>query len=273
MKNRLLPIFAFIYFSIGINAQNIGIDTANPQSILHIDAKKDNNKVGSPTQSQLYNDVLIRQDANIGIGSLPENNARINISTDTSISTEVGKGFRLKDGTEGNGNMLSVSNTDGDIVWMPRIGTISGVAVNSKIPVNSDLVASGTYITLPKGKWLISSTILLRVENPANANNAIDGSLTEGVFGRMSWADKNEDGVTYTPTADAVSGNLFGGAYYSIYGLAFGQTVINNTSSTPKTYYLVTRTPTFWGETFKTMVWRNLGGLWGENAIIAFPAN
>ena len=269
MEKKLVYIFLIINFFSVVSAQNVGIGTTNPQTIFHVDGSKDN--MGTPNSTQLYNDVLVRQDGKVGIGNLPENNAKINISTNSENISENGRGFRLKDGTEGNGNLLSLSNTNGDVVWMPRVGTINGILQNSKINVNSNLVSTGTRIILPPGKWLIRSTILLRVEDPANNNFAIDGSLTDGVFARLSWADQN--GTAYVPTADALSGNVFGGSYYSVYGLAFGQTVINNTTTAPKTYYLVTRTPTFWGTTMMTKVWRNLGGQWGENAIIAFPAN
>lgn len=253
------------------NAQRVGILTDKPQTLFHVDSGRDNAQSAAPTQGQLYNDVLVDNSGNVGVGLLPDTNVRVNIGVDTSITGQIGKGFRLKDGTEGNGNLLSLINSNGDVAWTPRIATVQGTLANSVIPVNSDLTSTGATIVLPPGKWLIRCSILLRVQDKVSGS-AVDGSLADGVYGRLSWANQNANG-TYSPTADAVSGNLFGGAYYSRYGLAFGQTVVNNTSGTAKTYYLVTRTPVFWGTQTITQNWRNLGGGWGENVIIAFAAN
>lgn len=265
-------VFVF-WFSI-LNytyAQKVGINTDKPQTLFHVDGGKDNSKSGAPTQNQLYNDVLIDTNANVGIGRIPDSGARINIVTDTSQTTEIGKGFRLKDGTEGKGNLLSIINSSGDVAWKPRVSTVQGTLANSIFPVNSDLTSTGAKIVLPPGKWLIRSSILLRVQDKISGG-AVDGSFTDGVYCKLSWADQNSDG-TFSPTADAVSGNIFGGAYYSRYGLAFGQTVVNNNSGVTKTYYLITRTPVYWGTQIITQNWRNLGGAWGENVIIAFAAN
>lgn len=272
-------IFYYVTFlcSVAINGQsgNVGINNANPQTQFHIDGQKDNPKSQTiPSTTQLNNDFAIDKNGFVGIGVLPDNTARVNIHTDNSINTEIGKGFRLKDGTEGNGNLLSLLNTNGDVIWKKRIATVPPTwqPTSFPIPVNSDLQFTGTTITLPPGKWLIRSSLLLRVED-SSTGIPIDGSFADGSFARLSWGDKNADG-TYAPTTDAINGNVFGGAYFSRYGLAFGQTLVNNTTTAPKVYYLITRMPTYWGTSIITGRWRGLGqGVWGENSILAFAAN
>ena len=273
MKNLVLYIFTFIGFVNLVFAQQVGINTKNPQSVLHIDGAKDNAVSGTPTQAQLYNDVLVRNDAKVGIGNMPDNNAMVTITSDTSTSAGIGMGFRLKDGTEGNGNLLSISNANGDVAWLKRVGTVQGKYNNRVVPINADLQDTGGSITLPPGKWLIRSNLLLRAQSNATGSPIfIPGNFSDGAYAKLSWADKNSDG-TFSSTPDALSGNLFGGPYFSIYGLSFGQTIINNTSSTAKTYYLVTRTPVIWGTVFQNYYWTNIAGYWGETAIIAFTAN
>lgn len=266
MKNKIFYILVVIGFTISIKAQ-VGINTNNPQGIVQIDGAKDNSASGNPTQNQLYNDVVIQNNANIGIGSLPEDNARVNISVNTAIDTQIGKGFRLKDGTEGDGNLLSLINPQGDVSWKKRIGTVRGTfGTGFNGSINSDMVFTTTTINLPPGKWLIRSSIILRVQS----NN---GTYSDGLFSQLSWADLNTDG-TYSLSADAESGNLFGGAYLGMYSLAFGQTIINNSTNATKTYYLVTRKPKVWGTSMASATWQSLAGnVWGENAIIAFSAN
>lgn len=252
----------------------LGVNTNSPSGILHIDGAKDNpNSLPVTNSLQLNNDFVMNTAGFIGIGKLPETNAKVSITTNSSDTSQNGQGFRLKDGTEGNGNLLILKNTSGDVVWTPRVGTVkANLGSNIIIPINSNLVFTNSTITLPPGKWLIRSTLILRAQ-VQGSGSALDGSFTDGVYANLSWADKNSDG-TYVPTVDELSGNLFGGAYYSRYGLAFGQTILNNTTNAPKIYYLVTRAPIFFGTGMTTLDWRGIGGGgWGENAIIAFPAN
>lgn len=270
-KLQLLVLISLI--SNLVSAQ-FGINTSAPSGIVHVDGARDNPKNTAVTDPlQLNNDLVLDKDGFVGVGKLPETKAKVSITTNSSNAADNGKAFRLKDGTEGNGNLLIVNNTSGDVVWTPRVGTVrANLHSNIILPINSDLVSTNSTITLPPGKWLIRSTLILRAQD-AITGNAVDGSFTNGVYGRLSWADKNADG-TYTPTADAVSGNLFGGAYYSRYGLAFGQTVVDNTTNAAKVYYLVTRKPIFFGTGLTNQNWRGIGnGGWGENAVIAFPAN
>lgn len=270
-KLQLLVLISLI--SNLVSAQ-FGINTSAPSGIVHIDGARDNPiGVAVSNPSQLNNDVVMNKDGFIGVGKLPETKAKVSITTNSSNAADNGKGFRLKDGTQGNGNLLSLSNTAGDVVWTPRVGTVrASLAPNIKIPLKSDLVATNTTITLPPGKWLIRSTLILRAEDASTAV-PIDGSFANGAYARLSWADKNTDG-TYTPTADALSGNIFGGSYYSRSGLAFGQTILYNNTSTAKIYHLITRTAVFFGTGLTNKNWRGIGGAnWGENAIIAFPAN
>lgn len=266
MKKNLVYIFLILLTVNNVEAQ-VGVNTSNPQGSFHVDGSKDNLSNIS-NQKKLSNDLIIEKNtSNIGLGNLPENNAKVSIGVDVTVNSEIGKGFRLLDGSQGNGNVLSILNNQGDIVWKNRISTVIGkLGVGYAGRVDANVAYTESYIDLPPGKWLIRSSIILRV----SGNN---GTYNDGLFAQLAWADKNSDG-SYVSSIDAESGNLFGGAYLGVYSLAFGQTIINNTSSTTKTYYLIAKKPKIWGTLLLDKNWVNLGAsTWGENAVIAFAAN
>ena len=47
----------------------VGINTANPQGILHVDGAKDNPQTGIPTEAQQVNDFTVTEMGNVGIGT------------------------------------------------------------------------------------------------------------------------------------------------------------------------------------------------------------
>ncbi|PQA94482.1 hypothetical protein B0A69_08430 [Chryseobacterium shigense] len=57
------------FLMTSINAQ-VGINTSNPQAILHVDGAKDNSVFGIPTAAQTANDVVFTANGEIGIGTL-----------------------------------------------------------------------------------------------------------------------------------------------------------------------------------------------------------
>lgn len=59
---------AMIFFSV-IAFSQVGINTPNPQGILHVDGAKDNPATGSPTDAQQANDFTVTSAGNVGIGN------------------------------------------------------------------------------------------------------------------------------------------------------------------------------------------------------------
>ena len=209
--------------------------------------------------SKQENDVVVTAQGKLGIDIVsPQNTLHIK----TSIS---GNGFRLAEGTEGEGKLLSSINTEGDITWKNRLSTKNITADGSGYSgsVSSDMQYIQRKVSLEPGKWLIRTNLLLYTHT--------DGHLNKGFYAHFSWSEF--DGTNYSLTTDAIYGNDFGGVYVLRYGIATGSTLINNTSASEKTYYLVTRTPTFWGGYNVNATWGAIGGSWGETSIIAFPAD
>lgn len=96
MKKQLFQATSLLLFctlSIMPKAQ-VGINTSNPQTTLHVDGAKDNAASGLPTITQQSNDVAITSGGNLGIGTidptekfdLATGNARIrNINSNIGI--------------------------------------------------------------------------------------------------------------------------------------------------------------------------------------------
>ncbi|MGX5682997.1 hypothetical protein ACWKWW_00425 [Chryseobacterium cucumeris] len=68
MKKNLLIVLA-VTFSGAVFSQ-VGINTPNPQATLHVDGAKDNPETGAPTAAQQSNDVVIRNNGYVGMGTI-----------------------------------------------------------------------------------------------------------------------------------------------------------------------------------------------------------
>lgn len=242
-------------------AGRVGIDTNMPQALFHVDANKDN-KINPANTSD---DVVITSAGRMGVG---HQNPQTSLDV---LASAPYKAFTLTDGSQGAGNVLTILDSEGNAAWraMRKAKTASsnnaGVGYNGS--VSSDMAYIERYVDLEPGRWMIRSNILLNVQGTTNY-----GTPTKGFYARFSWAESNGAGG-YTLTPDAVFGNEIGGQYMLENGIAQGQTIINNTSGAVKRYYLVTRTPTFWGGYNTAANWNKLGGYWGEMVCLAYPAN
>ncbi|QBA21010.1 hypothetical protein EU348_07320 [Chryseobacterium indologenes] len=68
MKKNLLIVLA-VTFSGAVFSQ-VGINTPTPQATLHVDGAKDNPETGAPTAAQQSNDVVIRNNGYVGMGTI-----------------------------------------------------------------------------------------------------------------------------------------------------------------------------------------------------------
>lgn len=67
MKNLFLFSTILIF---GLCKSQVGINTSNPQTILHVDAAKDNAATGTPTLTQQANDMVVTAIGNLGLGTI-----------------------------------------------------------------------------------------------------------------------------------------------------------------------------------------------------------
>lgn len=223
---------------------------------MHVDGAGDNPKVGAPSATQQANDFVVTSTGNVGIGTITPNR-KLEIVSSTSPS------FRINDGSQQPGYYL-ISDANGNGSWkslttsiiadLPQTGYSGPVSTSS-----TDQKYVGISITLPPGKWLVLTNIVLKATTTPTGGN--------GAWVRLQWSrEKSKMNV-----ADMV-GTLNSGIYVSSYGNATGNSLINNTAATSTTFYLnLSGTDVFGGYTGN---WDNLGSSnWAENSIIAYPAN
>ena len=214
---------------------------------------------------------LWQRNAVAGLTYLKTNTDRVGIGTpDPQERLEVAGKIRISDGSQANGRVL-VSDADGSGTWMDNVAikpavtgvfgngvTIGNGATVGNITANSN---TGAYITLPPGKWMVFTTLLLQAYLPA------DGSM----FIRTTFSCS--PGVL--SSCDIIAGGLLSGVISgpNHFGILNGQCVISNQAAYPKTYYLFANL-TKYGNVPATTVLTGIGSsFWGENMMSAIPMN
>jgi hypothetical protein len=203
-----------------------------------------------------------KSSGNIGIGT----------TTPAQKVDIIGK-IKITDGSQGVGKVLS-SDINGVGTWVNNtaitpavIGSFPGGGANigsgTAVGVQSPMTYCNVNIVLPPGKWIVFGTYLL----------AGTTSLTTGqsVFVRTTLSSSN----AVLNNSDIISGGLVSGTLIGPcdFGLANGQTIINNTSGANKTYYLWANVQKF-GTTPTAFSMAGVGSsFWSENQLSAIPTN
>lgn len=191
------------------------------------------------------------------------------VGVNTSNPTEtlhVEGTFRLVDGTQAD-NFVLTSDQHGVARWQRGgltliEGDIMGPGIT--IPANTPgYLQTGSSITLPPGKFLVSVNFLLAV----NTNLSFGSNF----WLRSSFSDSSGTNPTFSP--DLVGGRLVSAGLpgSAIYQPLIGSVIINNTSGAPKTYYYIAG-GTLVRSTTESLI--NFGGnTWDERSISALPIN
>lgn len=249
------------FFGIFTSAQ-VGINTANPQGVFHIDGAKDNPLTGAPSAVQQLNDVVVTSTGNVGIGTTtPTRKLEIVSSTSPAL--------RVNDGNQ-NVNYVLMSDASGYGTWRALSKSISAIfpetGYSGKITGSSGKVTPlNVTLTLPPGKWLVLTNIVLNsTTNPTSGN---------GAWVRLQWSLTNTQGSFTSADLKQFSGPYNSGIFVAPYGNAVGTTIIDNTAATTDTnFYLMLGGVDMIGNYVGD--WNELAGKkWAENSIIAYPAN
>ena len=80
-------------FVAGVAKSQVGINTANPQGVFHVDGSKDNATTGAPTTTQAANDFIVTSAGNVGIGTAsPAASAILDLDV-SGLANNAKKGF------------------------------------------------------------------------------------------------------------------------------------------------------------------------------------
>ena len=185
--------------------------------------------------------------AQVKVGTNPTNitpNTKLEVQATNGslmqVSKDAGKVI-IKDGTQAVGNVLT-SDASGEASWKPIppptalaaaaslvFGTLGAGA--TLVSSSTTLISTGSSITLPPGKWLVTGFFLL-VKQGGHTG------ASESWWVKLTFTDTSSGTVRSSdvPGTPFLISGLFPPS--STYALANGIIIINNTSSSNKTYYL-----------------------------------
>lgn len=236
----------------------IGVNTDLPKALFHIDAAA-NNTASSGSED----DVVFTTEGNIGIGNTAPD-TKMSIKT-KGTSSAVIKGFRLKNGTQANGLLLT-SDASGIASWqtLPAFRSPINAVVGGGIDIALSSAANnyyntGTYIDLAPGKWMLNIVMLL----PDSG-----GTLGKMYFFKSTLSDSSS---ALAPSADIESDNttVSGTGFAARHSLLIGNIILHNKTTATKRYYYVGGRVENGADVNITL--SKFGGTpWNENNITAF---
>lgn len=134
MKKRIIVACALVSF--GVSFAQVGVNTANPQGIFHVDGAKDNNATGTPTAAQQLNDLVVTIAGNVGVGTTSPT-AKMEINSGTANTS----GLRLSNLTTAS----PVSNATGQAIGVDLSGNIVTYPNPTPVSVTTTEVAPTTF--------------------------------------------------------------------------------------------------------------------------------
>jgi len=258
----------------------VGINTANPQAILHIDGAKNNETAGVVSPGNQVDDVVVTSNGFVGIGvNTPQRS--LDIKTQGTSVTPI-SGLKIQDGTQ-NENYVITSDSNGNGLWKPVALTltrgVNGVGVSVPWVQTGLYTYTGSYIDLAPGKWLVTIIQLVApVGTSLTANDWMwlrssfsdDPSLVIGGNGTISTDISSGPGPRLMSALIQGPTSMVGAN--SRYSMTSGNIYLDNTSGTTKRYKYIVGNSLVAGTTTGASI-NGYGGGWSENLIYAVPTN
>lgn len=277
-------------FSVDAVTNRVGIGTTTPKNMLDLGA-------GSGKKLALWNSAA--GDDFYGLGNAVNvlqlfagapaagdplmtlnKNGRVGIGTTAptnvlDVRSTTNGALKIVDGTQG-ANKILTSDANGVATWQRAasnvaVGTLGG---GYDVPFSqfSDFRYTGSSITLPPGRWMVTISLLIFPSGNFTVN---DWMFVRSTFSEANLTTIGQTGVqspdVIRPTLMSfqVTGPYTGGQKYNV---ATGTIQINNTSGAAKTYrYVVGNTQASGTVTGAKLT--GVGGSWSENAIYAVAVN
>lgn len=249
MKKLLLSALFFTSFSF---YAQVGINTETPKSTLEIKAK---NETGTSTNVEGILIPKVDREKAQSMTTIPNSTLifvdNISTGTLTGIASNIdASGYYYFESSENKWLKIATSKK----AILADFG--AGYTGTSE-----ELQPTGTTITLPPGKWIVQTNILIKSATAPTAGR--------GLWVRLTWSDVSGG----AKSSDILGAHLASGSlvYPSRYGMTTGSIIINNISGEDKTYHLTKDVQNAYGIDLQISELAKAGI--SENSIVAIPAN
>lgn len=179
------------------NAAQVGINTLNPRTLVHIDGAGTNPPTGNPSAAQMADDIVITNFGNVGVGTYAPTNK-------LDIRSATVKSLKITDTTQGVNKVL-VSDANGVGTWTNIGGSWYAVMLGSW---SSAAFSTSTGDVQMTGFWG------MRVSNSTQgAVNITTGTITVPFTGKYRigisgyWDTNRSTAVTFFRAEPAIYRN------------------------------------------------------------------
>ena len=187
MKQLAITIFSTFFAVSAIFAQGkVGVNTTTPQATLDVKSDANSRKAIRMTDPSGTEAISVLNNGNVGI-NVTDPDTRLHVK-----SIALGKAFRMEDGTEGEGKVLT-SDVNGRATWQnkglqaPQGSYVWNAGTAAGTPDANGTKVYGPY-TVPKtGYYMLKS----RWFYTQNVNPATGGDASVGAAG--FWLQINEN--------------------------------------------------------------------------------
>ncbi|WP_048506080.1 hypothetical protein [Chryseobacterium angstadtii] len=195
----LLSLFGYAQF---------GINTSNPQGVMHIDGAKDNAVSGAPTATQQANDFIVASSGNVGIGTTTPQR-----KLDADADSQSLRIQNLVREVPADHNILVRDGVTGDVTSAKYSYSISSASIQPG--------ASGT-VTIPSTVGISSGMLVIRAGNACGRTMISTYMYSDIALGYLSSVARDKVGaVTNTPGV-AGSSATWGVKFANVTGCADG---------------------------------------------------
>ncbi|MCJ7933289.1 MAG: hypothetical protein MUW56_06530 [Chryseobacterium sp.] len=222
---------------------------------------------GVPTTGSAL--MTLNKNGRVGIGTTAPTNV-------LDVRSATNGALKIVDGTQGVNKILT-SDANGVATWQraaanTATGTTSG-GINIPFVADNTLKYTGTNISLPPGKWMVTISQLIRLNGTLTADQKmfVRSTLSEDNVGIGAVATQSPD-VSSRPTLMSfiARGPNTG---LTLSDVAVGVIYVNNSSGNTKTYRYVAGSTVVYGPAASTSQLEGFGGGWSENSIFATAVN
>src|SRR5690606_22456466 len=158
-RKTCMSLIAVLFCSTAVMAQT-GINTRNPQGVLHIDGAGDNNNTATPSLQEVVNDVVITNTGFVGVGTLTPV-VKLDLRSEEGHRNAIGIG------------QTTMTAADAGRGALRYYQTTNPTLINSQLQTSDGVVWTSTY--LPP----VKAVVVARMANAFTVNRNANVNITD----------------------------------------------------------------------------------------------